>query len=224
LTPEYDGGRFWARRYSQEFLPGKADIEEYFFYIALQPVQDGLVEKISDYPGYNCFRDAVEGRTREFRVINWGQYHKQKPFNPDLSIDDCSEIVTLQFTRLPGYEHLTQKQYARYMYSELERRRIAIVQKRRSDGLSFLGPTRARLVNRGASPHRTKTSNRDSHRPRVLSICKFRRSHCLRWYFGVYFAFKNASREFRNGNLLVDFPPGTYRPHSFNAPHRATGR
>jgi hypothetical protein len=188
-------------------LPGKADIEEYFFYIAVQPVQDGLVGRISDYPGYNCFRDAVEGRKREFKVINWSEYHKKKPFNPNLSIDDCSEVVSLEFTRLPGFEHLTQKQYAHYMYSELERRRRAIVQDRQRSGLGFLGPATTRLAKRGAAPYRTKTSTRNSRRPRVLSICKIRCSHCLSWYFGIYFTFKDASREFRNGNLLVKFPP-----------------
>ncbi len=45
-TPEYTGGRLIGRRYSQEFLPNPEDIEEYFFYIALQPIQDGLVERL----------------------------------------------------------------------------------------------------------------------------------------------------------------------------------
>jgi hypothetical protein len=214
FTPEYDEGRLWARRYSQEFLPGKADIEEYFFYIALQPVQDGLVERISEYPGYNCFRDAVQGKEREFKVINWGLYHKKKLSNPAITIDDCTEVIALRFARLPGYEHLSQHEYARYMYSELERRRRKIVLERRNNGQGFLGTAKLRRVQRGALPHSTKTSARDSHRPRVLSVCKFRRAECLAWYFDVYFTFKKASRNFRDGDLLAHFPPGTYRPIS----------
>ena len=67
-TKEYPGGRFWGRRYSQEFVPGDEDIESRFFYTVLQPVQDGLVSKISEYPGYNCFHDAIYGIKRKFKV------------------------------------------------------------------------------------------------------------------------------------------------------------
>ena len=61
LTPEFTGGRPFGRRYSVEFVSGSEDIEDRFFYTVLQPVQDGLVPKIREYPGFNCFHDAVWG-------------------------------------------------------------------------------------------------------------------------------------------------------------------
>ena len=73
----HGGGRFWGRRYSNEFLPNNEDIEKYFFYTVLQPVQDGLVPKISEYPGYNCFHNAVWDRKRKFKVVKWGEYKSQ---------------------------------------------------------------------------------------------------------------------------------------------------
>ena len=73
--------RFWERRYSAEFLPGAADIEEYFFYTVLQPVQDGLVEHLHEYPGYNCFRDAIWGIERTMTVVNWAGYNSAKRYN-----------------------------------------------------------------------------------------------------------------------------------------------
>ena len=50
FQPNYPGAYFWERRYSAEYLPGDADIEDRFFYAVLQPVQDGLVDDIADYP------------------------------------------------------------------------------------------------------------------------------------------------------------------------------
>ena len=35
----HGGGRFWGRRYSVEYLPADADVEEQFFYTVLQPVR-----------------------------------------------------------------------------------------------------------------------------------------------------------------------------------------
>jgi hypothetical protein len=109
VTPSYPGGRFWGRRYSSEFLPGPEDIERQFFYTVLQAVQDGLVTKISDYKGYNCFHDAVWGITRKFEVVRWGEYHAAKRHNQAVAIKDYTDIYELKYERLPGYETYRKK-------------------------------------------------------------------------------------------------------------------
>jgi len=212
LTPEYPGGRFWARRYSSEFLAGDEDIEDYFFYTVLQPIQDGLVEKLSDYPGYNCFHDAVYGITRTFKVIDWAKYNAAKRFDSTVSILKYTQDVTLEYTRLPGYEHLSQKEYAKLMHEKLEGRRLELVAKRYKEGLGFAGRDNLLKTPRGARPKNTKTSTAQSHRPRVLSACPKRGAACRAWYFSNYFDYKEASKLYREGNLDVTFPPGTYRP------------
>lgn len=213
-TPEYPGGKFWGRRYSAEFLPGPEDIEEYFFYTVLQPVKDGLVENLSDYPGYNCFHDAVWGIKRIFKVVNWSKYNALKRYSPNLRVEDFIEKVSLEYQRLPGYEHLSQKQYARLMNKKLESRRKKLVAERYNHGKGFVGRRKLLLTKRGARPKSTKTSTLTSHRPRVLSVCNQRRAECKAWYFDIYFSYKEASKEYRAGNLTVKFPEGTYRPWS----------
>ena len=102
----YHGGKLWARRYSQEFLPGDINVEDRFFYTVLQPVQDGLVDSIFKYPGYNCFDDAVSGKVLEFEHVDWKAYEAALKRNVKTSINDYIEIVKFSFTRLPGYESL----------------------------------------------------------------------------------------------------------------------
>lgn len=208
----HPGGRFWGRRYSQEFLPGDEDIEEKFWYTVLQPVQDGLVERISDYPGYNCFHDAVHGIERKYKVVRWAQYNAAKRHNPKVSIVSYTEEVTLKYERLPGYEHLTQREYAKLMHEELERRRAKIVRERYAQGKGFMGREALLNVRPGSVPKKTKQSNLYSHRPRVISLCPQRYRRCLDWYFRVYFAYKEAARRFRAGENDVIFPEGTYPP------------
>jgi hypothetical protein len=213
LVPEYTGGRLWARRYSGEFLPGGPDIEERFFYTVLQPVQDGLVEKISEYPGYNCFHDAVYGIKRKFKVIRWGAFNAAKRYNPRVKISDYTEIVYLSYERLPGYEELSQAEYAKLMHKKLADRTEELVKKHKAQGLGYVGREALLRVKPGSLPKSTKTSDRYSHRPRVLSVCPKRRAECLAWYFDIYFAYKAASFSYRKGDLNVTFPPGTYRPY-----------
>jgi len=216
-TPEYPGGRFWGRRYSAEIVPDE-DLEKQFFYTVLQPVQDGLVERISQYPGYNCFNDAVKGRKRKFKVVNWAKYNAAKRHNSRIRIKDYIDTYELQYTRLPGYEHLSQKEYELLMREKLEERRLEIVRNRREEGKGFAGREALLKTVPGSTPYYTKTSTIHSHRPRALSACPERRKEALAWYFDRYYAYKEASSRYRAGELNVEFPDGTYKPHLFHPP------
>ena len=208
----FQGGTLWGRRYSSEFLPDKDDVENWFFYTVLQPVQDGLVEKISEYPGYNCFHDAIWGIQRKFQVMNWTKYYEARRWRKKVRKRDYLETYTLEYKRLPGYEHLSQKEYAHLMIEKLEERRAKIVKERYKAGKGFAGRAALQATKQGALPRTTKTSTRTSHRPRVLSVCPVRRSQVLAWYFACYAHYKEASEAYRHGVLDVTFPPGMYRP------------
>lgn len=210
---EYPGGRLWARRYSAEYLPGDADIEDRFFYTVLQPVQDGLVDDITDYPGYNCFEDAVLGITRECKVIKWKEFNDARRWNRSVSIEDYTEIYILRYERLPGYEQLSQTDYEATMRRKLKER-TAEVLKRRA-GKPSLGAQSLVTIEPGSRPKRTKTSGPRDHRPRVLSRDPERRSAAQAWYFGIYFDYQRCSKRYREGDLSVQFPRGTYKPPLF---------
>ncbi len=210
-TP-HPGGRVWANRYSNEFLPADPDIEEYFFYTVLQPVKDGLVDKISDYPGYNCFHDAIWGRVREVKVVRWAEYNAAVRRGRQPNVKDYTDIVQLRYARLPGYEDLSQRDYALLMQAKLESRRLEIVKRRLASGSRTLGRDGLLHISPGSYPVKSKTSTRYSHRPRILSVCPKRRAEELAWYFDIYFEYRTASAQYRGGKLDVVFPSGTYPP------------
>jgi REP element-mobilizing transposase RayT len=217
LVPNYckdhKGGGLWGRRYSTEIVPSHTDdIEDRFFYIVLQPVQDGLVQKIKDYDGYNCFHDAAWGKTRKFKVVNWTLYNIAKRSNPKVSIKDFTTIYKLKYKRIPGYEHLSQRQYALMLEKKLEERRQLVVAKRLAEGKGFAGPELVKQTKPGAIPKSTKTSERFSYRPRVLSTCRLRRKEWLDFYFDCYCKYKKASGKFRKGIFDIIFPDGMFPP------------
>ena len=216
---DHEGGGLWGRRYSSEIVPKhKDDIEERFFYTVLQPIQDGLVEKLSDYPGYNCFHDAAWGKTRKFKIVNWTLYNIAKRSNPKVPIKDFTTIYELKYKRIPGYEHLSQRQYALMLEKKLEERRQIIIAKRRNEGKSFAGPELIKKTKPGATPKTTKKSERYSHRPRVLSICNLRRQEWLNFYFDCYDKYREASAKFRKRLFDTIFPAGMYPPWCNPAP------
>jgi len=210
---EYPGGNLWQRRYSSEHLVADSDIEDYFFYIVLQPVNDGLVRDIKDYTGYNCFEDAITGTEREYTVVNWKEYNDARRWKRSVSIDDFTETYTLKYTRLPGYEELSQEDYAKLMRKKLAERTKAVLEARGDKPV--LGAERLSEIKPGSRPKKTKTSGPRDHRPRVLSKDSVRRSAGETWYFSIYFEYQEASKNYRSGDLDAKFPKGTYKPPLF---------
>jgi len=209
----YPGGPLWARRYSGEYLPGSADIEDRFFYTVLQPVNDGLVDDIRDYPGYNCFEDAIYERERQFSVVKWKEYNDARRWNPSVSIETFTEWCTLRYDRLPGYEELSQAQYVSMMRRKLKARTAERLKAR--GGKPSLGASRLKKLQPGAKPKKTKTSGPRDYRPRVLSRNPERRTAGEAWYFSIYFNYQEASKRYRSGETTVEFPAGTYKPPLF---------
>ena len=214
-NPDHEGGGTFERRYSAELVPKHVDdIEDRFFYTALQPIQYGLVQKLSEYPFYNCFSDAIWGKKRKFKITDWTKYNRARRSNPRISIKLFQTEYILQYKRIPGYEHLSQRQYALMMLKKYEERRLKIVEKRLSEGKGFLGPEGLKQIAAGSKPINTKKSDRYSYRPRVLSVCPLRLNEGKEFYFDNYRKFKYASEKFRKGNLVIEFPNGMYRPTS----------
>jgi REP element-mobilizing transposase RayT len=216
FVPSYRGGKLWGRRYSNEFMPHEDDLEEKFFYVALQSVQDGLTENIEDYPGYNSFFDAIYGIAREYKFINWAKYNDAKRWDPKVSITEFTEYYILEFDRIPGYENFTQEEYAAMMLQKFNERKQVLIAKRLEEGKGFAGPEAVQNVVPGSKPRSTKTSTISSIRPRVISVCKKRLKKAEAWYLSIYYLYKEASKSYRAGNLSAAFPSGTYKPYVYS--------
>jgi REP element-mobilizing transposase RayT len=212
-VPKYPGGGLWQRRYSNEFLLTESSVVQKFLYTVLQPVQDGLVEHLEDYPGYNCLHDAAWGIERKFKVVRWAEYNAARRWNKELKIEDFTDTVKLRFTRLPGFEHLSQEDYAKTVFAMVEQERQRIVAARKAAGKGFMGRKGLLAVIPGTPAKSPKLSSFWDIRPRVISGSARRNKEGYAWYFDLYHRFKAASAQYRAGDLTVEFPPGMYRPY-----------
>ena len=222
-VPNYPGGTLWARRYSNEFILTDSAIVQKFLYTVLQPVQDGLVEHLEDYPGYNCLYDAAWGIKRNYELVRWGEYNAARRWNKEVKIEDFTDTFTLSFTRLPGYDHLSQEEYAKTVFAMVEDERQRIVAARKAQGKGFMGRKRLLAVIPGTPAKSPKVSSYWDLRPRVISGSIRRNKEGYAWYFDLYNRFKTASAQYRGGDLSVEFPPGMYRPFLPSSVGRDTG-
>ena len=212
FVPEFKGGPVFERRYSEQVIPLDSDIEDRFFYCALQAVEAGLCERISEYPGYNSFSDAISGIKRKFKLVNWTAFNKARKKDPKVPIKHFIEIYTLSYKRLPGYEKLSQAEYKKLMLEKLEERRLKIVARYKKDGHVFMTKGQLKKVKPSSYAKNPKKSKRFSKRPLVLTSCAEARRQFLEWYFSIYDWYKKACKKYLSGKVDVEFPPGTYRP------------
>lgn len=207
FVPAFKEGPLFKRRYTDQALLVDDDVEDAMFYCALQAVSAGLTSRMSEYPGYNSFSDATSDKVREFKYIQRSKYRAAKRFNKYLSVSKFTEYYKLKYSRLPGKQALSRKEYRQEMYQKLEERRQKIIAARA--GAKFLGVEKLKKVAPGALPQSTKSGGR---RPFVRTTCAEAKRKFLEWYFSVIELYHKASLEYRRGNVNAVFPPGTYKP------------
>jgi REP element-mobilizing transposase RayT len=208
-VPEFRGGPLFDRRYTPQPLPTDYDVLHYFKYCALQPVSAGLTERISEYPGYNSFSDAILGRAKTYKLFNFGKYNAAKRYNPNVKIQDFVDNHILRYKKLPEFESLSRNDYSRLLFNEIEQNRLELVKSRKEAGKSFVGVQILRRVKAGSFPHNTK---KGGIRPLVLSFCKEAKAQYLNLYFAIVEDYRKAVEKYFAGDFNVEFPPGTYRP------------
>lgn len=214
-VPNYVGGHLFARRYSEQAVPQSTqDIEKQFFYSALQTINSGLCRKLSDYPGYNSFNEAISGIKRKVKQIDWAKYNATKRYNPNVKLRDFTNQYELTYSRIPGYENLSQLEYKQTMLKKLEENRQKIFKEKEYEKTKHRFMTKEELlaVKPGSAPKNTKTSKRYDPRPLVLTCCQQARKTFLDKYFSILASYKSSVAEFFSGVLTVVFPKGTYRP------------
>lgn len=212
---EFEGGPLFREPYSYEIVPRELDVDAQYFYTALQPVNDALVDDIKDYPYYNCFEDSITGREVEYEVRRWSDYHDAKRWkkNKDLKIEDFTDKYKLKFTRVPGFDHLNQTDYETRMRESLKEHTQRVLETRKVK--TCLGAKRLKQVVPGSRPKNPKTRELFGHRPRVLSKDPETIRITMVWYRSIVNAHQDASKRYLSGELDVEFPEGTYKPPIF---------
>lgn len=204
-------GPMWQRRYDEIPVSGEeaAQIAR-LRYLLSHGCKENLVSKPREWPGVHSADAIVFGkplkglwidRTKEFAS-------KQRVNSCDPSNHVNEEEVVL--TPLPACQHLTLEDYCCRVAElvvdiEEEARRL-----RQRTGTTPMG---ARTVMKMRPRHQPKTLE-SSPKPRFHAVRKRVRAEMEARFRDWMEAYGEASREWRNGNLEVEFPPCSFRPPS----------
>lgn len=212
-VPNFGTGSVFERRPSEQAITDDANSHlEKLMYTIMQPILAGLCKNLSDYPGFNSYKYILSGKPLEVEFFNGSDFRRAKKKNKDVDPALFIEKYQIKFERVPGYEHLSQKDYSKLIQGEYEKRRIQIIKDFDAKGHVWPSPESLRRTRCTNCAKKPKRSSRESKRPLVLSLCLARKAEFLNYYFSVLVAFKKASKEYLLGNRNAEFPPGTCIP------------
>jgi REP element-mobilizing transposase RayT len=211
-VPGHGVQRVWARRYASQAVLDDIAILGRYAYLATNPISSGLCSSLSEYNGYNSFRDQAAGVTKRYKLVDYKAYHDKQRWCTGVDIRDYTHEYELEYSRLPGQESLSDGEYQAWLRKEVRDAGDAARQRRVEAGKGFGNRALLRRTKPGQAPRHTKRSQRHSFRPLVFCTDRQRRESYLAWYFELVRTFKEASVRYLAGENDVEFPVGTYPP------------
>ncbi|MCH9651912.1 MAG: transposase [Deltaproteobacteria bacterium] len=204
-------GRLWARRFACIPITDeeKAQVGR-LKYILEQGCKEGLVSSPKHWPGLNGIREMLSGEPLKGIWVNRTAYYnarRKKNGNPVRRID-FDEAVALQLVPLPCWAHLSPQQYQsniRYLVENIEEETQSM---HATEGSQVLG---RRSVLRKDPLHRPG-SIQSSPQPYVHAASRASREAFLAAYRFFSRAYRVAAEGFREGDLSVNFPEGSFPP------------
>jgi len=205
-------GHFWERRYDEQIAVEEADVLEGFLYVTCNAVSHGLVEHPLLWPGLNSYEQCLDGKDRVCLFTDYTSYGKacrrRKNKGKPIRLRDYQSEHVLHLTPLPQYAQLSAEERRELLTGLIKQRSARVKKERRAQGLGFLGREKVLAQRHTSVPRKVK------RRPRPICYTKSfaAKKQFMAWFCPWLESFREASRRFRAGELLVDFPEHSIRP------------
>ena len=205
-------GHFWEGRYDDQMAPEHGDPLEGFIYVMCNAVNHGLVEHPSLWPGFNSYAHVLDGKDRVYTFMNYTEYgkavrrarrRKEKVNRKDFEIKHV-----LSITPIPEFQHLSPKERRAVIMRLISERVKRIKKDRKKQGQGFLGRENILRQRHTDFPRSVKRAPKPICYTKSWEVKK----RFMAWYFPWLQRFKEASRRFRSGELLVEFPEHSIKP------------
>ncbi len=200
-------GTFWERRFSAEPVLDDEATENRLKYILAHGVKEGLVRRVTDWPGLSCVHQLLGDSRRAFTWFHWALRWQRRRLRTDalgLFDEALAEDVELQLSAIPSWAGLSAQ--------ERRRRAEALIEEIETEGRQQHRNVRGVRHVRAQPPQRRP--RRASHSPRPLCHASTRDAwwSWLCQYKAFRYAYQLASRRYREGEADVVFPPLSFRP------------
>jgi REP element-mobilizing transposase RayT len=200
--------KIWARKYQAIVVSSEEAAQvERFRYVLAHGIKEGLVGRVTDWPGVHCAQALLTGETVQGYWCDETQAYAARRRGEEFDRMRFAMLETLTPSPLPCWKHLSEEKTA-------EARR----QSDRRDRSRSSGPPPARGTRywgRLLSADSTLRSSRkveETPAPLFHAASKAVRRELYEMYGWFVAAFRESSEKLRAGNWMVKFPAGSFPP------------
>lgn len=194
------GSFFEDEQTSMVHLADAAAVLDKMAYSLTNPVKDGLIKHAAEWPGATSLQHHLDNTQVVVQRPGW--YFAEDTKMP--------ATVTLRFKRPKPFRHLSQKNWAKLIRKEVNKREQAAADERRALGRrDVMGVEKIRAQHHEDKP-KTPAPQREIS-PRVAAENKWRRIECIHRNYDWLCDYASALEDYRAGKRNVVFPRGTYQ-------------
>jgi hypothetical protein len=201
--------KIWSRRYQAIVISSEEAAQvERLKYVLAHGVKEGLVEKVTDWPGVHCAQVLMTGETVQGYWFDETQAYAARRRGEDFDRMRFATRETLTLSPLPCWKHLPkerQRQFVAALIAEIEAEAEV---RRQHTGSQVLGVSAVR----GQHPLDRPQKSKKSPAPLFHAASKVVRRElyeAYRWFVGV---FRDASEKLSAGDRTAKFPVGSFPP------------
>ncbi|HEX4961636.1 MAG TPA: hypothetical protein VF173_12405 [Thermoanaerobaculia bacterium] len=200
-------GPVFDRRYEMTVVTDEEAAQvERLRYVLSQSVKEGLVERVSQWPGVHCAGALIDGTPL---VGHW--FDRTQEFAARLRREDFSRmryatVESVTLSPIPCWAHLSPELYRARIAEMVESIEAEAAQTREHTGAVVLGVEA--ILSR--DPQHRPSSLARSPAPRVHAATKAARRAFYENYAAFVSAFREASDRLRHGDRHAPFPIGSF--------------
>jgi len=201
--------KFWARRYQAIPVSGEEAAQvERLRYLLAHGCKEGLVERLSDWPGVHAAQALVEGKPLEGTWFDRTREAAARRRNEAFESMKYATRYTLTLVPLPCWEHLSPEKYRERVARLVQEIEAEAAARREAEATPARGPKEIRAQQRHERPKRLKKGPA----PLFHAATKRVRKELSEAYAHFVAAFREAAELLKAGQREVCFPPGSFPP------------
>jgi hypothetical protein len=201
--------KFFGRRYQSIPISSEEWAQTARFrYLIGHGVKEGLVEKVTDWPGVHCAHALLNGTTVEGHWFDPTQEYAARRRNEDFDPMQFATLEELVLSPLPCWKHLPEQTWRRLvtaMVADIEQESAAEREKTGSQVMGVAAVLGQHPLDRPARPKKSPA-------PLFHTASKRARDELHAAYAWFVDAYRQASAKLRAGIRDVAFPAGSFPP------------
>jgi len=203
-------GHVWSSRAHVIPIVDQNALIERLLYAVTNVVKDGMVESISQWPGFSTYDQLAHGKRQTFTYLDRTAWWKAGGPTAGIPRQKFIRSVSVETSPLPGWENLSPHERQSRFRRMVRDHEAEIAKQRAFEGRPVMGKTALMLTDPSSRP---ETPKKSTPMPKCHASDKSLHKRFIEEVLKPFWAaYREASARFRAGDYNTEFPYGSIPP------------